>query len=155
LKGFQDPIIPLNPSKIPLNPNKIPLSPCPSGAPQTGTDRYRQVWQGFNRDFTGIKIPYDNKIPHPPLQIPEDPSRDFKVLSLTDFSLGFKDHGDCTEDSILITVFDPSNKWTPLLTKCPLWMFGKQCKVRQHRENVHKLFDFSTFLSQKAKKWES
>jgi hypothetical protein len=43
----------------------------------------------------------------------------------------FKDHSDRTEDSILITVFDPSNKWTPLLTKRPLWMFGAQCKVHR------------------------
>jgi hypothetical protein len=46
-----------------------------------------QVWQGLNRDLTGIKIPYWDKIRHLSLQIPEDPSRDFKVLSLTEFSL--------------------------------------------------------------------
>jgi len=54
--------------------------------------RVRQVWQEFNRDLTGIKIPYCDKIPHVSLQIPEDPSRDFKVLSLREFSLGVIDH---------------------------------------------------------------
>jgi hypothetical protein len=47
-----------------------------------------QVWQGLNRDLTGIKMPYRDKIRHLALQIPKDPSRDFKVLSLTEFSLG-------------------------------------------------------------------
>lgn len=43
----------------------------------------------------------------------------------------FKDHGGRTEDSILITVFDLTNRWTPLLTRRPLWMFGAQCKARR------------------------
>jgi hypothetical protein len=43
----------------------------------------------------------------------------------------FKDHKGRTEDSVLITVFDPDNKWTPLLVKRPLWMFGQLCKPRR------------------------
>jgi hypothetical protein len=51
--------------------------------------------RGFDRDLTGIKIPYWDKIHHLSLQIPEDPSRDFKVLSLTDFSLGLISQQSC------------------------------------------------------------
>jgi hypothetical protein len=43
----------------------------------------------------------------------------------------FKDHKGRTEDSVLITVFDPNNRWTPLLVKRPLWMFGQLCKPRR------------------------
>jgi hypothetical protein len=43
----------------------------------------------------------------------------------------FKDPKGRTEDSVLITVFDPDNKWTPLLVNRSLWMFGQLCKPRR------------------------
>ncbi|KAI0285199.1 hypothetical protein BC826DRAFT_1109376 [Russula brevipes] len=43
----------------------------------------------------------------------------------------FKAHGDRQKDSILLTIFNPSNKFTPLLARRPIWMFGSQCKARR------------------------
>jgi hypothetical protein len=43
----------------------------------------------------------------------------------------FKDHHGRSHDSILVTIFDPSNKFTPALLRRPLWMFGVQCKARR------------------------
>jgi hypothetical protein len=39
---------------------------------------HRQVWQGFKRDLTGIKIPYWYKIPQLALQIPEGSLKGFQ-----------------------------------------------------------------------------
>jgi hypothetical protein len=43
----------------------------------------------------------------------------------------FKDHGGRSHDSILLTIYDPANKFTPPLIRRPLWLFGMQCRARR------------------------